>query len=139
MIDILEWIMHSILHAFGIIGIIFLSAALVVRIRQRRAEVKAETLMQRDPNARRMTEREFAEAIAGHEKWAMFHLNNSVHIVPMKDHGDHDLDDAGTCACNPKRSTEETSDGRSVTIYTHNSYDGREAVEWAKQILRGEE
>lgn len=54
------------------------------------------------------------------------------HIIPLNDLKEHE--EKSTCECNPKV---EIVDGSQVII--HNSYDGREAVEMAKEILNPKE
>lgn len=54
-----------------------------------------------------------------------------IHIYPLNDTKKHDTSDTGnTCHCNPKV---EMESGEMVVI--HNSFDGREGVEWANDIL----
>lgn len=48
------------------------------------------------------------------------------HVVPAED--GHDADT--TCPCGPRVEFEEGG-----MIVVHNSYDGREAVEWAQNVL----
>lgn len=51
------------------------------------------------------------------------------HIVPINDDKEHDL--LYSCHCKPKVRNE----GDNMLI-VHNSYDGREGVEWANEILQ---
>lgn len=51
------------------------------------------------------------------------------HILPTNDLEDHI--DSSTCHCQPL--TEVLADGDLLII--HSSFDGREGVEWAKEIL----
>ena len=56
-----------------------------------------------------------------------------LHIHPINDIKEHDTTDTGnTCNCNPKVIIEPDSE----IIVVHNSFDGREAVEWTKDILK---
>ena len=52
-----------------------------------------------------------------------------IHVTPIDDTKKHTEDT--TCLCNPKVTTEN---GEMIII--HNSYDGREGVEWANEILK---
>lgn len=51
------------------------------------------------------------------------------HILPIKDLKDHK--EASSCRCNPKVFMEN-----GTLIVAHNSFDGREGVEWVNQILK---
>lgn len=54
-----------------------------------------------------------------------------IHVTPINDAEDHDLSNNGnTCKCNPQVLTE----GELIVI--HNSFDGREGVEWANEIIK---
>lgn len=53
-----------------------------------------------------------------------------THIYPVNDIIEHDLDTT-TCECQPKI---EEVNGEMLVI--HNSYDGRELMEQAKEILK---
>jgi hypothetical protein len=56
-----------------------------------------------------------------------------LHVHPLNDIKEHDTTDTGnTCHCNPKVIIEPDSE----IIVVHNSFDGREAVEWTKDILK---
>jgi hypothetical protein len=56
-----------------------------------------------------------------------------LHIHPINDIKEHDTTDTGnTCNCNPKVIIEPDSE----IIVVHNSFDGREAVEWTNDILK---
>ena len=63
------------------------------------------------------------------------HCNNcsheweNYHVHPVEDKKEHDTE-SFTCHCNPEI---KTQDGNMIII--HNSYDGREGVEWANEIL----
>ena len=55
-----------------------------------------------------------------------------IHVYPLNDIYEHDISDAGnTCNCNPNVIVEDDSQ----IIVVHNSFDGREGVEWANEIL----
>jgi len=55
-----------------------------------------------------------------------------IHVYPLNDSKEHDTSNEGnTCNCNPKIVIEDCSE----ILVIHNSYDGREAVEWANEIL----
>lgn len=51
-----------------------------------------------------------------------------LHILPVNDLEEHQ--ELSTCKCNPQA---EFHDGNTIII--HNSFDGREAVEWANEII----
>ena len=53
-----------------------------------------------------------------------------TNILPINDSKEHTED--STCECCP---TVTKEDGEMIII--HNSFDGREAVEWAEEILKG--
>lgn len=67
------------------------------------------------------------------------------HVYPVNDENDHlletEYDMANQlkcrCACEPKLEFHHIYDGHYITFVTiiHNSFDGREAVEWANEIL----
>jgi len=57
--------------------------------------------------------------------------NNMIHVYPTNDLEQHDLE--GTqCNCNPKVIIEPNAE----IIIVHNSFDGREGVELANEILK---
>lgn len=58
--------------------------------------------------------------------WGCF---GTIHVIPLDDLEVHD--ESLDCACSVK-SVEQYPGG---TVVTHTSYDGREAVEWAEEIL----
>lgn len=51
-----------------------------------------------------------------------------INVYPINDTEDHDL--KSTCKCNPKIIFEN---GEMIVV--HNSFDGREGVEWVNEIL----
>lgn len=51
-----------------------------------------------------------------------------IHVLPVNDTTEHE--ETTECKCRPIIKTE----GESM-IVIHNSYDGREGLEWAKEIL----
>jgi len=53
----------------------------------------------------------------------------NYHITPINDIKPHE--EKSTCHCNP---TVKVIDGNQIII--HNSFDGREGVEMAKQVLK---
>ena len=54
-----------------------------------------------------------------------------LHVHPLNDIKEHDTSDKGnTCHCNPSVKIEA---GEMIVI--HNSFDGREGVEWTNDIL----
>jgi len=56
-----------------------------------------------------------------------------IHVYPIDDLKEHDTTDTGnTCECNPQVIIEPDSS----IIVVHNSFDGREAVEWFNEILK---
>jgi hypothetical protein len=75
--------------------------------------------------------------------WTVFIESQEVrHVIPLDDAGEH-LDSshdedlpfgpcpACSCPCRPKRTFEGP-----VTIFIHSSFDGREGLEWANEILK---
>ncbi len=55
-----------------------------------------------------------------------------IHVTPLDDTEEHDLSDTGnTCKCNPEIIIQPNSE----IIVVHNSFDGREGLEWANEIL----
>lgn len=63
------------------------------------------------------------------------------HVYPLNDLKPHVIacvynvyEDHITCPCSCEPRIERTQDGR-ITIVTHSSFDGREGVEWANEIL----
>jgi hypothetical protein len=54
-----------------------------------------------------------------------------VHVYPLDDTEEHLLDGT-TCKCEPEIIAEPNAD----IIVVHNSFDGREGVEWANEILK---
>lgn len=67
------------------------------------------------------------------------------HVIPLNDLREHDVhayygaegDPEGfascDCPCNPKR---EWMDDRDAWLFVHSSFDGREGLEWAAEILK---
>ena len=56
-----------------------------------------------------------------------------IHVYPLNDLEEHDLD--GTqCKCEPRIIAEPNAE----MIVVHNSFDGREGVEWANEILNNQ-
>lgn len=51
-----------------------------------------------------------------------------LHIIPLNDEGEHE--ESSYCSCEP-----EVRLVNDVVLVIHNAYDGREAVEWANEIL----
>lgn len=51
------------------------------------------------------------------------------HVIPINDLKEHV--EVSTCACEPKIISLDEGD----IMVVHNSYDGREAVEWANEII----
>lgn len=55
-----------------------------------------------------------------------------IHVSPLDDTEEHDLSDLGnTCKCNPKVIIQPNAE----MIIVHNSFDGREGIEWVDEIL----
>ena len=55
-----------------------------------------------------------------------------IHVYPLYDLEEHDCSENGnTCHCSPKVIIELNSE----IVVVHNSFDGREGVEWANEIL----
>ena len=69
----------------------------------------------------------------------MFDPDNVYHIYPVDDLEDHFLEcvypviGIPYCPCKCEPVFEEKND---ALIIVHNSFDGREAVEWANEILK---
>ena len=53
-----------------------------------------------------------------------------IHVYPLDDIEEHFINGT-TCKCHPNVIVEPNSD----IIVIHNSFDGREGVEWANEIL----
>ena len=55
-----------------------------------------------------------------------------IHVYPLDDIKEHDTSDTGnTCECEPNVIIEQDSE----IVVVHNSFDGREGVEWANEII----
>lgn len=55
-----------------------------------------------------------------------------IHVSPLDDVEEHDLSDSGnTCKCNPEVIIQPNAE----MIVVHNSFDGREGIEWVDEIL----
>lgn len=55
-----------------------------------------------------------------------------IHVFPLNDLREHDISDTGTsCPCEPEVIIEPDTE----IIVIHNSFDGREGVEWVEEIL----
>jgi hypothetical protein len=58
-------------------------------------------------------------------------IRHMIHVHPLNDIKDHNISDTGnTCHCEPICKIEF---GKMIIV--HNSFDGREGVEWANQII----
>lgn len=55
----------------------------------------------------------------------------AIHIIPLNDDEEHTED--STCKCEPTMFEEEGD-----MIFVHNSFDGREGVEFANEILNNQ-
>jgi hypothetical protein len=64
--------------------------------------------------------------------WAVYKLDEEVHVAPILDQRDHDL--TRHCACNPKR---EVVPDTCYPLWVHNSFDGREFAERAHEVAKG--
>lgn len=64
-------------------------------------------------------------------KWQVIVEGDRAIVYPLNDTHDHILE---MCPCPCKPRVEVANDGITPVII-HNSFDGREAVEWAKEIL----
>lgn len=69
--------------------------------------------------------------------WEVIPIDEYIHVVPKDDTGDHStlLEWVGliymfTCKCGVRLKFEKDK-----TIVIHSSFDGREGVEWAAEIL----
>jgi len=66
------------------------------------------------------------------DNWEVLETEDAgVHVVPLRE--DHDL--TTVCACGPSVSLGDENGPYGSMLVTHNSFDGREAVEWAEAIL----
>jgi hypothetical protein len=55
-----------------------------------------------------------------------------LHVYPLDDIEEHDTSDNGnTCKCDPQVIIQDNAE----IIVVHNSFDGREGVEWVNEIL----
>ena len=63
--------------------------------------------------------------------WGIFEVGLDKHIIPTGDKQPHEKD--VSCPCNPRVEVEGAS-----LIVVHNSYDYREYIEEAKDIINGE-
>lgn len=61
--------------------------------------------------------------------WKVIPTNDTVHVVPMDDQGEHLLEEG--CPCRPRH--DKTNSGELMLI--HDAYDGRLGVEWTVEIL----
>jgi len=56
-----------------------------------------------------------------------------IHVYPLDDIKEHDTSDTGnTCECEPRVIIEPDSE----IVVVHNSFDGREGIEWTNEILK---
>ena len=56
-----------------------------------------------------------------------------IHVAPLNDLFEHDLTSTGNaCHCDPSIIMQPDSE----IIVVHNSFDGREGIEWANEILK---
>lgn len=61
--------------------------------------------------------------------WGCYHADDGVHVAPMMDMVNHELDE--DCVCIPTVEHLTTNAGDDAYLYTHHSLDGREANEAA--------
>jgi hypothetical protein len=55
-----------------------------------------------------------------------------IHVYPLDDLKEHDITETGnTCECDPQVIIESDSS----IIVVHNSFDGREGVEWFNELM----
>jgi hypothetical protein len=59
--------------------------------------------------------------------WGCYEAAGAVHVAPMMDLLDHELDE--DCACGPTPECLTGRDGQDSWMFTHHSLDGREASE----------
>lgn len=52
--------------------------------------------------------------------------NDHIHVYPVNDLVEHDMDENGDCACGPTIEPVERDDGSIGWVYHHHSLDGRE-------------
>lgn len=75
------------------------------------------------------------------KNWTINKVDKVIHITPNDDLFCHieDFSERGLpiCRCNCKPKVEYTANPRSWII-THNSFDGREGVEWVTEMLKNE-
>ena len=53
-----------------------------------------------------------------------------IHVYPLNDIEEHDIETT-LCKCEPRIIAESNSD----IIVVHNSFDGREGIEWTNELL----
>jgi hypothetical protein len=64
--------------------------------------------------------------------WAVYEIDQDVHVAPVLDSRDHKL--AADCSCGPRRAPVPEW---ARPLWVHNSFDGREFTERAVDALRG--
>lgn len=68
--------------------------------------------------------------------WKVNNYAEGIHVVPVDDAGEHEEISIGdtspicNCLCGPRRLKENNK-----YIFIHSSFDGREGLEWATEIL----
>jgi hypothetical protein len=78
----------------------------------------------------------------GWEKFSMPSYENVFHVVPVNDIEHHTIPfktvlgmPIALCKCKPRLDAQAEYYGKDITVFIHNSFDGREAVEWANALL----
>ncbi len=63
--------------------------------------------------------------------WRSVYMSFSsvLHVVPVNDLIDHDVNTRGECVCVPNVEIVMHANGKEVSMYTHSSLDGRELKE----------
>lgn len=57
-----------------------------------------------------------------------------VHVMPINDLVEHELDDDGDCPCGPEAQPVERKDGTIGWVYVHNALDGRDLEEQGQGV-----
>lgn len=70
------------------------------------------------------------EEVTSVGNWGVFETDEAIHVVPISDTDEHIM--VGDCGCEPSIEDGEHYDR---PIITHNSFDGREVIEWFNETL----
>lgn len=78
----------------------------------------------------------------GREKFSMPTDDSVFHVVPINDIKPHSISfklhiglPIALCSCGPTLDAQAEYYGKNITVFIHNSFDGREGIEWAKASL----